>query len=108
MYAGAPVLAVSSGGPLETVVHEHTGFLCPNTATHFGEAMAKFVTNPSLSYEMGMEAHTHVKKRFGPEAFAVDLEELAVATLTKARQFQTIWLAASTIVLLIAYFIHTS
>lgn len=29
MYAGCPVIAVSSGGPLESVVHGVTGYLCP-------------------------------------------------------------------------------
>lgn len=29
MHMGTPVVAVDSGGPKETVVHEQTGFLCP-------------------------------------------------------------------------------
>lgn len=28
MYRCTPVIAVASGGPLETVLHEKTGFLC--------------------------------------------------------------------------------
>ncbi|KAF8788542.1 Alpha-1 like protein [Argiope bruennichi] len=31
MLLGRPVLACSSGGPLETVLHEQTGFLCDAT-----------------------------------------------------------------------------
>ena len=31
MAAARPVVAVASGGPLETVVHEETGFLCEPT-----------------------------------------------------------------------------
>ena len=31
MHAGSPVIALASGGPLETIDHEHTGFLCDNS-----------------------------------------------------------------------------
>jgi alpha-1,3/alpha-1,6-mannosyltransferase len=103
MYAGAPVLAVSSGGPLETVVHDRTGFLCANTPEHFGAALMKFVGDSSLSFKMGLEAHQHVKQRFGPEAFAVELDKLVFETKNKAQMFQRLWFIASVVVLLAAY-----
>lgn len=42
MYAGTPVIAVASGGPLETVIHGRTGFLCAQDEKSFGEAMVAF------------------------------------------------------------------
>lgn len=35
-----PVVAVASGGPLETVVSGKTGYLCPPQPADFAEAMA--------------------------------------------------------------------
>jgi glycosyltransferase involved in cell wall biosynthesis len=35
MYAGRPVIAVKSGGPMETVVDGKTGFLCEKTPKRF-------------------------------------------------------------------------
>lgn len=52
-----PVIAVASGGPLETVVSGQTGFLCPPQPAAFAEAMASlavsmtmchFVTRPAV------------------------------------------------------------
>jgi glycosyltransferase involved in cell wall biosynthesis len=44
MNAGTPAICVASGGPLETVLHGLTGFLCQQTAMEFGEAMKRFTT----------------------------------------------------------------
>ncbi|CAB3372101.1 Hypothetical predicted protein [Cloeon dipterum] len=41
MYLGRPVIAANSGGPKETVVHGHTGFLCPPEPQGFAAAMVK-------------------------------------------------------------------
>lgn len=42
MNAGTPAICVASGGPLETVLHDLTGYLCQQSAEEFGEAMKKF------------------------------------------------------------------
>jgi alpha-1,3/alpha-1,6-mannosyltransferase len=73
MYAGAPVIAVSSGGPLETVIHGETGFLCSNSPEAFADAVAKLVSpggkGKRLAVEMGRKGHEHVKVNFGAERF---------------------------------------
>ena len=46
MYCQRPVIAVASGGPLETVVEGTTGRLCDDTPEDFAKAMAAFL--PSL------------------------------------------------------------
>jgi len=43
MSLGVPVIAVNSGGPKETVLHEVTGFLCEQTPEGFGTAMLRLV-----------------------------------------------------------------
>ncbi|ODM88229.1 Alpha-1,3/1,6-mannosyltransferase ALG2, partial [Orchesella cincta] len=53
---GKPVLAVDSGGPRETVVHEVTGFLCPSNEIHFAAAMATLITEPEIKESMGNAA----------------------------------------------------
>ena len=39
MYMRRPVIAVNSGGPLESVLNNITGFLCDPLPTQFSEAM---------------------------------------------------------------------
>ncbi|XP_029445748.1 alpha-1,3/1,6-mannosyltransferase ALG2 [Rhinatrema bivittatum] len=73
MYMCCPVIAVNSGGPLETVVNNVTGFLCDPVPAQFSEAMEKFVKTPSLKSSMGMEGRTRVKERFSSEAFSNQL-----------------------------------
>ena len=43
MVEGTPVIAVNSGGPRETVLHGRTGYLCPQTAMAFADAMYKLL-----------------------------------------------------------------
>lgn len=76
MYAGTPVLAVASGGPLETVVDGTTGFLCPGEPEAFADALWKLVSQPGLKRSMGVQGHGHVKDRFSLDAFAKSLDEI--------------------------------
>jgi alpha-1,3/alpha-1,6-mannosyltransferase len=39
MIQGVPVIAISNGGPLETVEHEKTGFLLKNDKNQWYEKM---------------------------------------------------------------------
>ncbi|XP_030061010.1 alpha-1,3/1,6-mannosyltransferase ALG2 [Microcaecilia unicolor] len=73
MYLRCPVIAVNSGGPLETVVDDVTGFLCDPTPAQFSEAMEKFVKDLSLKNSMGMKGRTRVKETFSTEAFSNQL-----------------------------------
>jgi glycosyltransferase involved in cell wall biosynthesis len=86
MYAGSPVLAVASGGPLETVLDGKTGFLCEGTGRGFAEAMLRLVREPELKEEMGRAGHGHVKEKFGLDAFAATLEKAVLETRTRARE----------------------
>lgn len=74
MAAKRPVIAVNNGGPLETVVHEETGFLCEPTPEAFAAAMARFVKDPNLAGRMGAKGRQRVRDHFSRDAFARSLE----------------------------------
>ncbi|XP_040288995.1 alpha-1,3/1,6-mannosyltransferase ALG2 [Bufo bufo] len=73
MYMYCPVIAVNSGGPLESVVDNVTGFLCAPTHEAFSDAMEKFVKNPSLRTTVGKSGHGRVMEKFSSEAFSNQL-----------------------------------
>ncbi|KAH9625728.1 hypothetical protein KSS87_007924 [Heliosperma pusillum] len=83
MAAYKPVIACNSGGPIETVKHEVTGFLCDPTPTEFSCAMAKLVEDVELARKMGLEARQHVVDSFSTEVFGDNLNQyiLSVARL---------------------------
>ncbi|XP_049752614.1 alpha-1,3/1,6-mannosyltransferase ALG2 [Elephas maximus indicus] len=70
MYMQCPVIAINSGGPLESILHSVTGFLCEPDPVHFSEAMEKFIHKPSLKATMGLAGRARVKEKFSFEAFA--------------------------------------
>lgn len=84
MYAGSPVVAVASGGPLETVVDGETGFLCEGTACGFAEAIGRLLQDPQLADRLGRQGHEHVKRKFGWDAFGDNLESLICRSIDVA------------------------
>lgn len=73
MAAAKPVLACNTGGPIETVVHGITGFLCaPNQEDYFS-AMKKLSQDPTMADRMGLFAQWHVESKFGRNAFGSKL-----------------------------------
>lgn len=75
MGAGCPVVAVCSGGPMETVIDQQTGFLCEPLPESFAEAVAKLFKNKDLIQTMGEKGRVHVKT-FSNQAFADSLENV--------------------------------
>ena len=76
MYLRRPVVAVNSGGPLETVVDGETGFLCEPTAEAFADKMVYLYENPEKSIEMGQTGREHVIANFSFEAFTRKLNDI--------------------------------
>jgi alpha-1,3/alpha-1,6-mannosyltransferase len=92
MAAGLPVLACASGGPLESVLHGETGFLCedaPAWAAHIGRLAA---LPASLLSEMGAAGRAHVAARFSRDAFAAALEAHCRSLLAKGGWPRKRWL----------------
>eukprot|EP00053_Salpingoeca_punica_P010430 m.93758 g.93758 ORF g.93758 m.93758 type:complete len:404 (-) comp15384_c0_seq1:124-1335(-) len=81
MYMQRPVIAVNSGGPLETVADALTGYLCEPEPDAFAEKMATFVRTPALSGTMGARGRTRVVERFSFDAFADSLLDSVLAVL---------------------------
>lgn len=76
MYLCRPVIAVNSGGPLETVVDGKTGFLCESTAQAFASKMVYLFENPDKSAEMGQAGREHVIANFSFEAFTKKINDI--------------------------------
>lgn len=50
---GLPVVSVKEGGPLDTVQHDISGYLVPDTPQALGEAISCLLTNPQQRATMG-------------------------------------------------------
>lgn len=78
MYCCCPVIAVNSGGPLESVVDGETGFLCEPTAEAFSEAMERLITEPQFCRDMGQAGRRRVQDKFSLQAFSHQLHGYVV------------------------------
>lgn len=83
MFLKCPVIAVSSGGPLETVADKETGFLCKPNADEFAVSMQEFVKDAKLSDAMGKAGHDRVVKLFSHETFTNQLNKIVLDLLPK-------------------------
>ncbi|XP_061771684.1 alpha-1,3/1,6-mannosyltransferase ALG2 isoform X1 [Nerophis ophidion] len=79
MYCCCPVIAVNSGGPLESVAHGKTGFLCEPTAEAFSKAMERLVMEPQLRRDMGQAGRKRVHDKFSLQAFSGQLHDYIVS-----------------------------
>jgi alpha-1,3/alpha-1,6-mannosyltransferase len=86
MYAGTPVVAVRSGGPVETILDKQTGFLCEPTAESFGQALAKLLQDPDKTAAMGKAARKHVTDTFGKDRLQTEWKDLLEETLIRGRE----------------------
>lgn len=76
MYMKCPVIAVNSGGPLETVIDGRTGFLCEGTKEGFAAAMERIAAEKGLAEKLGVAARKHVVEKFSFDAFTEQLESV--------------------------------
>nr|CCA25726.1 alpha1 putative [Albugo laibachii Nc14] len=78
MACGTPVIAVNSGGPLETILDKVTGFLCESTPEAFADSMA-YICNPANRGKvqaMGQKGRKRVESNFSLESFGEALHML--------------------------------
>ncbi|XP_038146994.1 alpha-1,3/1,6-mannosyltransferase ALG2 [Cyprinodon tularosa] len=73
MYCSCPVIAVNSGGPLESVADGETGFLCEPTAEAFSKAMKRLIEETRLRRDMGEAGRRRVEEKFSLQAFSDQL-----------------------------------
>lgn len=83
MYLSRPVIAVNSGGPTETIVHEQTGFLCESNPEDFANAAALIIKDSKLGEKMGEMGRKRVEQRFSFEAFTEKLDKIVLSLVDK-------------------------
>ncbi|KAI9915173.1 hypothetical protein PsorP6_008325 [Peronosclerospora sorghi] len=83
MVCSTPVIAVNSGGPLESIANEESGFLCEQKPEVFAEAMEKLCgpENSSRVVEMGGCGRVRAQKLFSLETFGDTLLQLVNQTV---------------------------
>ncbi|KAI8825741.1 alpha-1,3/1,6-mannosyltransferase ALG2 [Fimicolochytrium jonesii] len=85
MYASLPVIAVNSGGPLETVVEGVTGFLRDGDPEAFAEAITRIVKDGGVEGKrMGGMGRRRVEGTFSSEAF-IDKLEAVIGEMLRSR-----------------------
>mmetsp|Transcript_130660 Transcript_130660/g.377982 ORF Transcript_130660/g.377982 Transcript_130660/m.377982 type:complete len:444 (-) Transcript_130660:89-1420(-) len=75
MYARVPVLAVASGGPLETISDGETGFLRPPDPAAWAEVIGRVLPDSELRGRLGEAGRQRVARLFSLEAFGNTLDE---------------------------------
>ena len=71
-----PVIAVSSGGPKESVVHEETGMLCESSAKAFSDAVVSLLKTPEKGATMGEAGRTRVDEMFSRKVLGTELQNV--------------------------------
>ncbi len=83
MYCRCPVVAVNSGGPLETVAGQGssapTGFLCEQEPAAFAAAMHALVAAPARRASLADNGRRRVEQLFSFAAFATQLDQVVRA-----------------------------
>ncbi|KAL0246280.1 hypothetical protein GEMRC1_007492 [Eukaryota sp. GEM-RC1] len=81
MAARVPVIAVNSGGPTESVVHQVTGFLVENSPDEFASSVYRVLSDQSLGKRLGKYGRDRAVSKFGLDAFSKKLEEITLTTV---------------------------
>ena len=81
-----PVVACNSGGPMETILHQKTGFLVEPCPSAFAEAMQALTSDPSRAAHMGRLAREHVQQRFSRAAFGDRINQEIVDLAKESNQ----------------------
>ncbi|CAJ0919965.1 unnamed protein product, partial [Mesorhabditis belari] len=76
MYLGKPVIAVNSGGPMETIDDGKTGFLLEQAPQQFAEAMKTILQREDLRLLAAKEGPKRVQRLFAFEAFATQFDRI--------------------------------
>jgi alpha-1,3/alpha-1,6-mannosyltransferase len=76
MYCEKPVIATNTGGPLETVSDQVTGYLVEPNAEEFAQKMSNLILNKNLQSKMGSDARNRVINNFSFFAFKEKLNKV--------------------------------
>lgn len=76
MARSSPVVAHNSGGPLETVVDQETGYLLPKSESQWSEVILSLMSDQELRFKLGAQARNHIIRNFSLETMENKLGEL--------------------------------
>jgi alpha-1,3/alpha-1,6-mannosyltransferase len=76
MYARAPVIAANNGGPMESILHEKTGFLLPPTPEDWRDGIKAIMSERVDGIKMGQEGRKRAQEKFSLTAFVDQLEDI--------------------------------
>lgn len=76
MYCMKPVIATNTGGPLETVEHNATGYLAEPNASQFADYMQKLIETQSIQARFSASARSRVIANFSFKAFTDNLDRI--------------------------------
>ncbi|KHJ48705.1 hypothetical protein D918_01007 [Trichuris suis] len=76
MCCKVPVIACRSGGPLETILDNETGFLVDPEPTAFASAMRKFVDDKSLRSKLGEAGRLWTLGKFSSDQFTAGMASI--------------------------------
>ncbi|CAL1679471.1 unnamed protein product [Lasius platythorax] len=83
MYVGKPVIAHKSGGPMESIVSEETGFLVDLSAEAFASKISFLITNSDRIEDFGRAGKDRFLKIFSFAAFSAQLNKAIDDLITK-------------------------
>ena len=84
MYMKCPVIAIRSGGPLETIEDTVTGFLCtPDSEEEMASSMLKFIEDSNLSDKFGEAGRARVTRMFSFVNFTNKLDSIVQHLTTR-------------------------
>jgi alpha-1,3/alpha-1,6-mannosyltransferase len=85
MYCEKPVIATNTGGPLETIADNITGYLVPPEAEKFADAMLNLISNPHKQKSYGAMARRQIIEKFSYLSFQQKLNNILL-TLINSNQ----------------------
>jgi glycosyltransferase involved in cell wall biosynthesis len=80
MACGTPVVGIREGGVQESVIDGHSGLLVNRNPVDFAEAIEKFLIDPNLVKQYGLNARAHVEKNWSLENSTSQLEKYLYET----------------------------
>ncbi|KAJ1984601.1 Alpha-1,3-mannosyltransferase-like protein [Dimargaris verticillata] len=86
MYARVPVIAVNSGGPMETIVDGATGFLCEPNPDTFAMPVYDLLMGKVDRAELGANGRDRVQTHFSMDAFMATLNTLVAELAQQSAQ----------------------
>lgn len=85
MACATPVVAVSEGGTVETILHEQTGLLVERDPRLFAAAVQRLLADPGLAAAFGQAGRRHVELHWTWDKAAQTVEQhLAIAANSQA------------------------